>query len=40
MRPENAVLNNLTLKIKANTTCAFVGKSGGGKTTLMHLLLR
>lgn len=40
MRDDNIVLNNLSLEIKENTTCAFVGKSGGGKTTLIHLLLR
>ncbi|KAF5954041.1 hypothetical protein HYC85_006897 [Camellia sinensis] len=34
------VLNGLDLHIKAGETVAFVGPSGGGKTTLMKLLLR
>ena len=32
------VLNNLSFKIKANETVAFVGKSGAGKTTIFNLL--
>jgi len=32
------VLNNLSFKINANTTVAFVGKSGAGKTTIFNLL--
>lgn len=35
-----AVLNNLSLTIKKGSTVAFVGPSGGGKTTLCHLLPR
>ncbi|KAH6802768.1 ABC2-like protein 12 [Perilla frutescens var. frutescens] len=34
------VLNNLDLHIKAGETIALVGPSGGGKTTLVKLLLR
>jgi ABC-type multidrug transport system fused ATPase/permease subunit len=40
MRPDNKVLKDLDLHIKAGTTCALVGKSGGGKSTLVHLLMR
>ena len=32
------VLNNLSFKIKANTTVAFVGKSGSGKSTILSLM--
>ncbi|MBE7075350.1 MAG: ABC transporter ATP-binding protein [Clostridiales bacterium] len=32
------VLNNLSFEIKPNTTVAFVGKSGSGKTTILNLL--
>jgi ABC-type multidrug transport system fused ATPase/permease subunit len=32
------VLHNITVTIKANTTVAFVGASGAGKTTLIDLL--
>lgn len=34
------VLKNINLKIKAGDTIAFVGNSGGGKTTLLNLLPR
>lgn len=34
------VLNKLDLCIKAGETVALVGPSGGGKTTLVKLLLR
>ncbi len=34
------VLNNLSLNIKAGSTYALVGPSGGGKTTVCHLLPR
>lgn len=34
------VLNGVNLHIKAGETIALVGPSGGGKTTLIKLLLR
>ena len=34
------VLKNLSFKIKANETVAFVGKSGAGKTTIFNLLCK
>jgi ATP-binding cassette subfamily B protein len=34
------VLDNLNLHIRGGTTTALVGKSGGGKSTIMSLLLR
>ena len=34
----NKVLNNLSFKIKANSTVAFVGKSGAGKSTIFNLI--
>lgn len=34
------ILNKLDLHIKAGETVALVGPSGGGKTTLVKLLLR
>jgi len=36
----NKVLNNLNLKVNANETVAFVGKSGAGKTTIFKLLCK
>ena len=32
------ILKNLSFKVKANETVAFVGKSGGGKTTIFNLI--
>mmetsp|Transcript_32775 Transcript_32775/g.76484 ORF Transcript_32775/g.76484 Transcript_32775/m.76484 type:complete len:305 (-) Transcript_32775:387-1301(-) len=40
MRPKQAVLQGLSLTVEAGTVCALVGRSGGGKSTLVHLLLR
>ena len=40
MRPDNIVLNNFTLDIAAGKTLALVGHSGGGKTSIINLLLR
>ncbi len=37
---EKKIIDDVTLKIPQNTTTAFVGPSGGGKTTLCHLLSR
>jgi len=34
------VLNDITLDVKAGTTTAFVGNSGGGKTSLVNLMPR
>ena len=39
-RPGILTLNNIDLKIQQGETVAFVGNSGGGKTTLLNLLLR
>jgi ABC-type multidrug transport system fused ATPase/permease subunit len=39
-RPENEVLKGIDLKMHAGTTTALVGRSGGGKSTTIHLLLR
>ena len=36
----NKVLKNLSFKINANETVAFVGKSGTGKTTIFNLLCK
>lgn len=38
--PDVKVLNGINLKIKAGSTVAFVGNSGGGKTTVVNLLPR
>ena len=40
MRPNQPVLQGFSLHIPAQTTCALVGPSGGGKSTACHLLLR
>jgi len=37
-RSSKPVLHNINLSIKANSTVAFVGESGAGKTTLVDLL--
>ena len=37
---ENAAINDINLKIAAGETVAFVGSTGGGKSTLVKLLLR
>jgi len=35
---ENQILKNISFKVEANKTVAFVGKSGGGKSTIFSLL--
>jgi len=40
MRPDNKVLRNFSLSIPAGKTVALVGRSGGGKSTIVNLLLR
>ena len=40
MRPDNVVLEKFNLNIPAGKTLALVGRSGGGKSTLVNLLLR
>jgi len=40
MRPDNIVLNKFNLNIPAGKTIALVGRSGGGKSTIINLLLR
>ncbi len=37
---DKTVIDNISLKIPANTTTAIVGPSGGGKTTLTNLMAR
>ena len=37
---ETKAIDNISLKIKAGQTVAFVGESGGGKTTLANLISR
>jgi ABC-type multidrug transport system fused ATPase/permease subunit len=39
-RPDNLVLKGIDLTMTPGTTTALVGKSGGGKSTLVHLLMR
>jgi len=40
MRPTNRVLEGLSFSVDAGKVLALVGKSGGGKSTIIHLLLR
>lgn len=40
MRPTNPVLQGLSFAVPEGTVCALVGTSGGGKSTVIHLLLR
>ena len=40
MRPKNVVLRDLSFAVDEGTVCALVGKSGGGKSTIVHLILR
>ena len=40
MRPKEKVIDGINLTIAGGSTIAFVGKSGGGKSTMIHLLMR
>lgn len=40
MRPDKQVLRDVTVTFPANQVTAIVGRSGGGKSTMIHLLLR
>jgi ABC-type multidrug transport system fused ATPase/permease subunit len=40
MRAHAPVLRSVALSVRAGSVCALVGRSGGGKSTLCHLLLR
>ena len=40
MRPDNLVLESFDLDIPAGKTLALVGRSGGGKSTIINMLLR
>eukprot|EP01065_Artemidia_motanka_P027109 TRINITY_DN32341_c0_g1_i1.p1 TRINITY_DN32341_c0_g1~~TRINITY_DN32341_c0_g1_i1.p1 ORF type:complete len:885 (+),score=302.63 TRINITY_DN32341_c0_g1_i1:82-2736(+) len=40
MRPDQKVLKGCSLNIPPRSTTALVGRSGGGKSTLVHLLMR
>ena len=40
MRPNHVVIDGLSMRVASGSTAALVGKSGGGKTTLVALLLR
>jgi len=39
-RPDSIVLKGIDVEMPPGTTTALVGKSGGGKSTLVHLLMR
>jgi len=39
-RPSGEVLNEVTFSVAAGQTVALVGRSGGGKTTMTHLIAR
>lgn len=40
MRPDHPVLKGVSLEVAPGQVCALVGRSGGGKSTIVHLLMR
>lgn len=40
MRPQHPVLQGVNLTVSEGDVCALVGRSGGGKSTIVHLLMR
>ncbi|GBG80484.1 hypothetical protein CBR_g30946 [Chara braunii] len=40
MRPQHSVLAGVNLTVDEGKVCALVGRSGGGKSTIIHLLMR
>ncbi|KAL2630546.1 hypothetical protein R1flu_015232 [Riccia fluitans] len=40
MRPQHPVLTGVSLHFGQGQVCALVGRSGGGKSTIVHLLMR
>ncbi|GJP71877.1 hypothetical protein CLOP_g2672 [Closterium sp. NIES-67] len=40
MRPDHPVLKGVSLHVDPGQVCALVGRSGGGKSTVVHLLMR
>ena len=40
MRPANLVLDRLSFSVPETSVCALVGPSGGGKSTVIHMILR
>ncbi|CAI7811358.1 unnamed protein product [Closterium sp. NIES-53] len=40
MRPEHPVLKGVSIHVDPGQVCALVGRSGGGKSTVVHLLMR
>ncbi len=39
-RPDDAILSGVSLEVPAGTSCALVGASGSGKSTILRLLFR
>ena len=40
MRPEQKVIQGMSFVVEEGRVCALVGRSGGGKSTVVHLILR
>lgn len=40
LRPDRLVLTGVTFSVAPGQTCALVGRSGGGKSTVVHLIMR